>query len=79
MRFLVDNQLPFQLARYLEARGHDAVHVVSVGLDEATDDAVWAWAERERRTVISKDEDLLFLAKRTSDAFASGQRIVELG
>jgi predicted nuclease of predicted toxin-antitoxin system len=68
LRFLVDNQLPLQLARYLEGLGHDDLHVVEVGLDEADDQAVWRWAIGERRVVISKDEVLFFLATRSGDA-----------
>lgn len=108
MRFLVDNQLPRQLVRYLEERGHDAVHVVGIGLEAADDVIVWIRAFEDRRVVISKDEDFFFLANRPGDAgsllwlrigncrkealfavldrslgtiveaFASGQRIVEL-
>ena len=32
MRFLVDNQLPAALARWLTAQGHDAIHVLDVAL-----------------------------------------------
>jgi uncharacterized protein with PIN domain len=32
MRFLVDNQLPPSLARWLRDRGHDAEHVFESGL-----------------------------------------------
>lgn len=67
MRFLVDNQLPLQLARHLSGRGHDAIHVIDVGLDEATDQRVWDWATQEGRVVISKDEDFVFLAHRPQD------------
>jgi predicted nuclease of predicted toxin-antitoxin system len=31
MRFLIDAQLPPALARWLAERGHEAVHVVTVG------------------------------------------------
>ena len=68
MRFVVDNQLPLQLARFLQAQGHEAVHVTEIGLDEATDRAVWEWAIANHRVVVSKDEDFLFLAKRAADA-----------
>ena len=67
MRFLVDNQLPIQLARFLLGRGHDAVHVAEVGLDEASDKEVWELATREGRVVVSKDEDFFFLAHRPED------------
>jgi hypothetical protein len=31
VKFLSDNQLPAALARWLTAKGHDAVHVVDIG------------------------------------------------
>ena len=77
MRFVVDNQLPPRLSKFLEEAGHDSVHVAMVGMDTADDRALWAWALREDRIVVSKDEDLLFLANRPGD---KGRRIwVRLG
>lgn len=67
MKFLVDNQLPLQIARHLAAGGHPSVHVAEVGLDEASDAAVWDWARQEDRVVVSKDEDFFFLASRPDD------------
>lgn len=67
MRFLVDNQLPPALARHLTERGHDAVHVADVGLDEASDQTVWTSAIADDRVVVSKDEDFFFLANRPND------------
>jgi predicted nuclease of predicted toxin-antitoxin system/uncharacterized protein (DUF433 family) len=67
MRFVVDNQLPPRLSKFLEEAGHDSVHVAMVGMDTADDRALWAWARREDRIVVSKDEDLLFLANRPGD------------
>ncbi|MGA2986172.1 MAG: DUF5615 family PIN-like protein [Terriglobia bacterium] len=37
MRFLVDNQLPLALARFLAARGCDCEHVMDVGLGSASE------------------------------------------
>ncbi|MFM8816872.1 MAG: DUF5615 family PIN-like protein, partial [Phycisphaerales bacterium] len=37
-------------------------------MDTADDRALWAWAAREGRVVVSKDEDLLFLANRPGEA-----------
>ncbi len=68
MRFLVDNQLPPQLARHLSGRGHDALHVADVQLESADDQALWDWAIQEHRVLISKDEDFLFLANRQGDS-----------
>jgi predicted nuclease of predicted toxin-antitoxin system len=36
-------------------------------MDTADDRALWAWARREDRVVVGKDEDLLFLANRPGD------------
>jgi predicted nuclease of predicted toxin-antitoxin system len=44
MRFLVDNQLPPSLARWLRDRGHDAEHVFESGLHLLDDRALWARA-----------------------------------
>jgi predicted nuclease of predicted toxin-antitoxin system len=41
--------------------------VAMVNLDAASDAALWQWATREDRIVVSKDEDLFFLANRRGD------------
>lgn len=38
-----------------------------VGMDSADDRTLWDWARRDSRVVVSKDEDLLFLACRPGD------------
>jgi predicted nuclease of predicted toxin-antitoxin system len=57
MRFLVDAQLPPALARYLAAGGHEAEHVVDIGLSGAKDQAIWEYAARVGAVIVSKDED----------------------
>ncbi|MFA7235503.1 MAG: DUF5615 family PIN-like protein [Phycisphaeraceae bacterium] len=64
MKFLIDNQLPLQLAEHLRHRGHDCLHVLELELDEANDAAIWSCAERDERIVVSKDDDFIFLANR---------------
>lgn len=64
MRFLVDNQLPAALARWLTERGLDASHVRDLGLDEASDEQIWEYAITHALVLISKDEDSLHLAAR---------------
>lgn len=108
MRFLVDNQLPVALARWLAATGIQAEHVLNRGLERSGDAEIWALAAAEGSIVVSKDDDFLLLANRPGDvgrlvwvrvgncrtpfllsrfaaawptiqnAFAQGQRIVEL-
>ena len=67
MRFLVDNQLPPSLARWLRDRGHDAAHVFESGLHLLDDRALWVRALTDARIVISKDEDFLYLANQPGD------------
>ena len=57
MRFLVDAQLPPALARWLVAAGHEAEHVGDVGLGDAQDQAIWAYAAGVGAVIVSKDED----------------------
>ncbi len=64
MRFLVDNQLPIALARFLASRGCDCQHVEDIGLERASDVEIWQYAEQHECAVISKDEDFLYLAAR---------------
>lgn len=62
MKFLVDAQLPPALADWLRDQGHDAVHAMhSVGVD-APDSAIWASAQREGRSIVTKDRDFAIWA-----------------
>ena len=67
MRFLVDNQLPPSLARWLRNRGHDAEHVFERGLYLLDDRSLWARAMADARIVVSKDEDFLYLTSQPND------------
>ncbi len=67
MRFLVDNQLPVALARWLSSKGHDAVHVLDVGWGQTLDRKIWDQASAEGQIVVSKDEDFALLASREND------------
>ena len=62
MTFLVDNQLPPLLVRYLQSRGHTAGHVADAGLNTADDRAVRAHAALIGAVIVSKDEDFFHLA-----------------
>ncbi len=57
MRFLIDEQLPTALARYLDSAGHEASHVTDVGLGGGADVAIWARAEAEAAVIVTKDAD----------------------
>jgi len=58
VRFLVDAQLPSQLARFLNARGHDAQHTSELTDGNRTTDArIAELADHEGRVVVTKDRD----------------------
>ena len=57
MKFLVDNQLPSALARWLNAHGQEAWHVLDIGLAEAKDAEIWRYALANTCVLITKDED----------------------
>jgi predicted nuclease of predicted toxin-antitoxin system len=57
VRFLVDNQLPKRLADWLREQGHDAEHLLEVGLAQSKDNPVWLYAREHKAVVVSKDED----------------------
>ncbi len=60
MRFLVDNQLPLPLPRFLtQELDIQAIHVSDVGLREATDLEIWRFATAEDLILASKDDDFL--------------------
>ena len=68
MRFLVDAQLPPALARWLREQGHEATHVVDIGLQGADDLTIAARAETDGAVLMSKDED--FVTLRLPDRFS---------
>jgi len=57
MRFLVDAQLPPTLASWLAAQGHEAAHVGDLGLQAASDTAIWDHALASSSAIVTKDED----------------------
>ena len=64
MNLLVDNQLPEALARYLDSAGLLCRHVRDLGLQRASDSAIWAYAREHGYVLVSKDEDFVQLADR---------------
>ena len=62
MKILIDAQLPPGLKLMLAEAGHEALHVVDVGLRDADDGQVWGYAAREGIAILTKDED--FAARR---------------
>ena len=57
MRFVVDAQLPPALAGYIVSQGHQAEHVIDLGMASADDSAIWKYAITVGAAIITKDED----------------------
>jgi predicted nuclease of predicted toxin-antitoxin system len=57
VKFLIDNQLPSALAKWLESHGQEALHVLDVGLAEAKDEAIRSYVQANGLVLITKDED----------------------
>jgi predicted nuclease of predicted toxin-antitoxin system len=68
MRFLVDMNLAIEVAVWLRAQGHDAVHLRELGLQELDDQAVLAKAIAERRVVLTFDLDFADIATAAAEA-----------
>jgi predicted nuclease of predicted toxin-antitoxin system len=60
VRLLVDAQLPDRLADCLAPLGHDVVHTIELADGNRTTDAeIIRIADRDERTVVTKDHDFL--------------------
>jgi predicted nuclease of predicted toxin-antitoxin system len=58
MKFIVDEQLPPLLCDWIQAKGHDVVHILTLGsANSISDSNVKALSMAEKRIVITKDED----------------------
>lgn len=58
MKFLIDAQLPAQLARLLQHAGHDAVHTAALPEGNyTTDSRIAEIADAQSRVVVTKDRD----------------------
>jgi predicted nuclease of predicted toxin-antitoxin system len=57
MRFLVDENLPVDIARLLVEGGHDALYVPHSEHRGAPDLEIWRLAAREDRVVVTRDLD----------------------
>jgi predicted nuclease of predicted toxin-antitoxin system len=69
VNFLVDNQLPPALARFIQTEFKlRAVHVIDVGLRDASDAEIWSYVSRSDSILISKDEDFANMVLRVPTA-----------
>jgi predicted nuclease of predicted toxin-antitoxin system len=57
VKFLIDAQLPPALALFLKEAGHEAKHVIDIGLASSDDSLIWDYAVSNATVIITKDED----------------------
>ncbi|HMC31393.1 MAG TPA: DUF5615 family PIN-like protein [Candidatus Angelobacter sp.] len=57
MKFLIDNALSPELAKFLQQANHDAVHVRERNLHRADDEVIFEAAAAENRVIVSADTD----------------------
>lgn len=57
MKLLFDENLSPKLVARLAAEFPESVHVSRVGLDQADDETVWAFARENALTIVTKDAD----------------------
>ena len=57
MKLLFDENLSPKLVARLTAEFPDSIHVSRVGLDQADDGTVWAFANANGLTIVTKDAD----------------------
>jgi predicted nuclease of predicted toxin-antitoxin system len=56
-RLKVDENLPREIAELLSGHGHDAVTVLAQGWTGAADDDLWQLLQKERRWLVTADEE----------------------
>lgn len=81
MRLLVDANLAPRVADQLRAAGFDAVHVVDLGLQSASDEGIFDRAVADGLTVVTADSDfgmLLALRRSTSPSVLHLRHVADL-
>jgi predicted nuclease of predicted toxin-antitoxin system len=60
VKFIIDAQLPKSLSDFLNYRGHDSIHTLELPKQNSTNDQdIIALALKEKRIVVTKDNDFL--------------------
>lgn len=59
LKILLDENIPQSVAAWLrnEARQLDVIHVYEVGLKSAADSKIFKWAQENKATIVTFDED----------------------
>ena len=67
-KLLIDAQLPPAFVRAIAQQGHPVEHVLDIGLLQASDDAIWQYAEASGAILITKDEDFAERSVRATES-----------
>jgi predicted nuclease of predicted toxin-antitoxin system len=67
MRFLIDAQLPPELANWMRQKGFEASAVRDIGLRDGTDGAIWTHAIETDAIIVTKDKDFAIRRNAASD------------
>jgi predicted nuclease of predicted toxin-antitoxin system len=59
MKFLIENQLPIALSRWLSAQGVESSQLLDIHLDEVSDPQIWPYAKKHGVMIVTKDEDFV--------------------
>lgn len=78
MRFVVDQCVPVEVARWLTGQGHDAWTAYEAGLDDAEDEDLIAYAHSRGAILVTTNRDCAQLARRLRSASAVWLAVREL-
>jgi predicted nuclease of predicted toxin-antitoxin system len=71
VKFLVDENLPVALARWLNERGHEALHTSAIDLNASADGRLASYALRAGAVIVTKDKDFLVIS-------TTGPRVIHI-
>ena len=57
MKLLLDENVSDRIVQQIVDLFPDSTHIKAIGLKEADDNVVWAWAKKHGFTILSKDTD----------------------
>ena len=57
MKYLLDQNISFRVAKLLEELSYESVHVSSVGLKNSTDFEIWNYAQQNDYVILTHDID----------------------